>query len=137
MDEFTNEQEHNSKRTYSERQQKVLDTVWDFGGDAVAAARAAGFSNPYSAVDTLRDELVEMAEKAMARLSLKSVHTMEKVLDANAEFPVSQASEKLKAAQLILDRTNPKVEKIDVTTDTGKSIFVLPEKRPLDEPQEV
>lgn len=136
-DQYTPGTEGNSKRNYSERQQKLLDTVWDFGGDPIAAARAAGFSNPYSAVDTLSKELVEMAEKALSRLATKSVHTMEKVLDSGKDDPVYQASEKLKAAQLILERTNPKTEKVDVTTNTVRSIFVLPEKRPLDEPQEI
>lgn len=126
INEFTSEQEGYNRNKYTDRQQKLLDTVWDFGGDTIAAARAAGFSNPYSAVDTLASELTSMADRAIARLAIKSVVTLEKVLDSDGS--VKQANEKLKACEAILGRTNPKIDKVEVDVNSKRGLFVLPAK---------
>lgn len=123
--------ESRPKRVLTEQQQKLLDVVFDHGGDAIKAAKAVGFANPYEAVKRLSDELRELAEYHMARLALKATCQIEDVLDSKGA--ITQANEKLKAAQLILDRTNPKVEKVDVNAQVKGAIFVLPDKRPLDE----
>lgn len=123
----------NKEKEYTEKQQYILDNIWRYGGDAVAAAKAAGYSNPYKAVDVLKDELIELAEKAMARLSAKSISAIENVLDSK-DGKVMQAAEKLKAAQLVLDRTNPKREIVDMNHDAKQAIFILPDKRPISAP---
>jgi hypothetical protein len=134
MADYSLSKEAYVKGELTEKQQLVLDTVWDFAGDVIAAARAAGYSNPYAAVDALAPELNEMAEKALARLSLKSVATMERVLDSDGD--VKQANEKLKAVQMILDRTNPKIEKSEIKVEGKGGVFILPEKRAVEEPED-
>ena len=132
--DFSPTKEGYKPRDLNERQKKLLELTWEYGGDTIRAARDAGFSNPYAAVNTMADVLIEEAEKAMARLALKSVMTMEKVLDSDGD--VKQANEKLKACQLILDRTNPKTEKVDVNANVKAGLFVLPEKRPVEDPDD-
>ena len=54
-----------------------------------------------------------------------------KVLTSSAGVP--QAADKLKAANTVLERTHPKTENINIDGEVKSSIFVLPDKRPLDE----
>lgn len=125
-------------RELTEKQKALLEKVWECNGDAIEAARQVGYADPYSAVDSVAEELNEMAQKALARLSIKSVKALENVLDSDDDpkSVVIQANEKLKAAQMILDRTNPKVEKVDITADHKGGVFVLPEKRPVVEEED-
>lgn len=115
-----------SREELTEKQNLLLDNIWECGGDPVKAARKAGYSEPYEAVKALREEIIAMAKDAMARLSTKAVANLENVLDSDS--PIKGASDKLKAAQLILDRTDPKTDKVEVTTEKG-AIFILPEKK--------
>lgn len=118
-------------RLYTEMQQKILDTVESFGGDAVAAARAAGYSNPERAVTVLKKELIEIAEGIIARTSIKAAMKVAEMIDSKE--PIAQAEAKLKAATLILERTNPKTDKVDISGEVKGGIFILPEKRPVGE----
>ena len=125
---------YNTKHT--PKQKLLLSLVWKNSGDTIAAAKEAGYSDPYQAVDSLQKELAEMAEKAFARLSMKGVDAIGKILDSNIKDPdsvVVQASEKLKAVQLLWDRTHPKTEKIDITAEHKGGVFVLPDKRPVED----
>jgi phage terminase small subunit len=124
-----------ARKTLTAQQQQLLDNIWKCKGDAVAAAKMAGYSDPYAACKALKEEIQEEAEYALARLSTTAVAATEDVL--TSEDGVKQASEKLKAASLILERTNPKTEKHEVDVGTKGGIFILPNKRPLDEPEEV
>jgi len=134
MSNFTPGRIKSSKPTYTSKQKKLMATIWEHDGDALQAAKAAGFKDPHGAVKRLSDELIEIANKAMVRLSVKSVKTLEKILDSSdKENLVIQGNEKLKACQLILDRTNPKTEKVDVTATHKGGVFILPEKRPVDD----
>lgn len=120
-------------RIYTEKQQYVLDHLWEYKGDVMAAAKAAGYANPGEAVKALRKELIEMAEEALARIAPKAVLSIEQVMDS--ETPILGAQDKMKAAQMVLDRTNPKREVVDLNTSKG-SIFILPNKRPLSDVDE-
>ncbi len=115
-----------SRDELTEKQNLLLDNIWACNGDPIKAALKAGYGDPYEAVKALKEEIIEMAKDAMARLSTKAIANLENVLDSDS--PIKGASDKLKAAQLILDRTDPKTEKVEVSTEKG-AIFILPEKR--------
>jgi hypothetical protein len=118
------------KKTLTEKQKLLLSKVWECGGDPIKAARLAGYSDPYDAVASVKEELIDLAQNALSRLATKAVANLENVLDA--DVPVKGAADKMKAAQLILDRTNPKTDKVEISTEKG-SIFILPDKKTFDE----
>lgn len=115
-------------RVYSPMQKQLLDTVMtEYGGDVLKAARATGHSWPQALIETVKDELIEMANSVMAMYSLKAAMKLGEVLDSDA--PITQVEAKLKAASMILDRTNPKTEKVDVTGEIRTGLVILPSKK--------
>jgi hypothetical protein len=90
------------------------------GGDPKKAAELAGYSGNYhQVIKSLRQEVIEFA--------FKLVDIM------NSDAPIPQVSNKLTAAQTILDRVGvTKSDKLDVTHSTGGGIFILPEKAPIE-----
>jgi hypothetical protein len=124
-DTFTPDKPYSRKLT--DYQQKLLDTVMDFGGDALKAAKATGHSDPRKLIESVKDELIEMANSVLAMHSLKAAMKLGEVMDSDQ--PITQVEAKLKAAQMILDRTNPKTEKVDVTGDIKTGLIILPSKK--------
>jgi len=117
-------------RQWTEMQKKVLDTVLDYGGDLVKAGKAAGMTNPKRDTLVLSKEVIKMAEEYLGQNSLKAAMKITDVMES--EEGVVQANEKLKSAQLILDRTNPKTDKVDISGEVKGGVFILPNKAPLD-----
>jgi len=118
-------------KVYSPFQRKLLDTVVsEFGGDALKAAKATGHTNPSELIDSVKDELIETANSILARTSIKAALKLGEVLDSDT--PITQVEAKLKAAQLILDRTNPKTEKVDLTGEVKTGLIILPSKTNVD-----
>ena len=117
---------------WTEKQQKVLDTVMDapFYGDLVKAGTAAGMHNPGRDTRALNKEVIQMAEDYLAQNSLKAAMKVTNVMES--EEGIVQANEKLKAAQLVLDRTNPKTEKVDLSGEVKGGVFILPNKAPVE-----
>jgi hypothetical protein len=116
------------EREYTPYQQKLLDTVVEeFNGDVVRAAKATGHSNPKNLIDSLKDELIEIANGILARSSIKASLKLGEVLDSDT--PITQVEAKLKAAQMILERTNPKTDKVDVSGEVKTGLIILPAKR--------
>jgi ribosomal protein L2 len=111
-------------------QQRFLDLIEEYNGDLVAAARAAGYKQPYRAVKEMRKEIAEVAESVLAGHSVNAAIAVVKIM--NSKEGVVQAEQKLKAASVILDRTNPKTERLDVSHEGKGGIFILPMKREED-----
>ena len=107
-------------------QQKMLSLIEEYDGDLVAAARAAGYKQPYRAVKDLRKEIIDVAECVLAGNSINAALTVVGIM--RKEGAVPQADAKLKAASIILDRTNPKTERLDITHEGKGGIFILPAK---------
>lgn len=128
--------EHDSRpRRYTEKQQYVLDNVISkYKGDAVAAAKGAGYTQPHLAVQSLKEELIEIAQNIIARTAIVAAMTYEEVL--NSPVPVPNVKEKLMAAKEVLEHTNPKTQKVDVSGEIKTGIFVLPVKSELSLPKE-
>jgi hypothetical protein len=119
----------------TEKQEALIANIWKCNGDILEAAKMAGYSDPYRACRDLKDEIREEMEYALTRLAGPAIHQTKNIM--LSEDGVKQASEKLKAIQLVLERTNPKTDKVDVNVESKGGVFVLPAKRPLDEPEEV
>ena len=107
-------------------QQKFLSLIEEYEGDLVAAARAAGYKQPYRAVKDLRKEIIDVAESVLAGNSINAAIAVVNIM--KNKDGVAQADAKLKAAGIILDRTNPKTERLDVTHEGKGGIFILPAK---------
>jgi hypothetical protein len=120
------------KKNLSEKQKALLENLQKSeDGDAVQAAIDAGYSNPYQAIRQNAELIKDLVEDELAKLSMESAKMIGKVIRSAAGVP--QASDKLKAAALVLERTNPKTDHINVGGEVKSSIFVLPNKKPLDE----
>ena len=91
------------KKELTEKQQTFLDNVVVTGGDLKKAAELAGYKgNHYQVIQSLKDELVDMAQNLLAHNAPRAAMKLVEVMDSDR--PVPQASSKLQAAQTILDR---------------------------------
>lgn len=120
------------KKELTEKQQTFLDNVVVTGGDLKKAAELAGYKgNHYQVIQSLKDELVDMAQNLLAHNAPRAAMKLVEVMDSDR--PVPQASSKLQAAQTILDRVGvAKRDRLDVTHKAAGGIFILPEKAPIE-----
>ena len=116
------------KKELTEMQQTFLDKVVDTGGDLKLAAELAGYKgNHYQVINSLKDELVDLAQNLLAHHAPKAALKMVEVMDSDR--PVPQANVRLQAAQQILDRVGvSKTEKISVDHNVSGGLFILPTK---------
>lgn len=115
------------EKVYTDMQKAMLKRIAEFGEDPIDAARNVGYNEPYDAVRRLKKEIIEIAEEMIASSSIAAAKSVRSMIDTKE--PITQADVKLRAAQLILDRTNPKTDKVDVTGEVKGGVFILPEKR--------
>jgi hypothetical protein len=116
------------KKELTEMQQAFLDKVVDTGGDLKLAAELAGYQgNHYQVINSLKDELVDLAQNLLAHHAPKAAFKMVEVMDSDR--PVPQANVRLQAAQQILDRVGvSKTEKMSVDHNVSGGLFILPTK---------
>ena len=116
------------KKELTEMQQAFLDKVVDTGGDLKLAAELAGYKgNHYQVINSLKDELVDLAQNLLAHHAPKAAFKMVEVMDSDR--PVPQANVRLQAAQQILDRVGvSKTEKMSVDHNVSGGLFILPTK---------
>lgn len=126
MNQTYTPQRAQAERQLTEKQQLLLDLVVENGGDALQAARDAGYAQPYRAVKDLSKEIIEIAEHILAGHAVKAAMKVNEVMDSTVALP--QVDAKLKAAAMILDRTNPKTERMDISHEAKGGIFILPSK---------
>jgi glycerate-2-kinase len=109
-------------------QQKFLDCLVETQGNPKQAAELAGYSGNYHQVlKSLKEEVIDLASEVLARSAPRAAFKLIEVMESDR--PVPQASNKLQAAQTILDRVGvAKTERINVNHTTGGGIFILPEK---------
>jgi phage terminase small subunit len=121
-----------SNRKLTEKQQSFLDNLIQTGGDPKQAAELAGYSgNHYQVIQTLKEEIVDLASDVLARSAPQAAFKLVEVMTSDDAIP--QVSTKLQAAQTILDRVGvSKKERLDVNHNVNGGIFVLPEKRTID-----
>ena len=116
------------KKELTEKQQTFLDNEVLTGGDLKKAAELEGYKgNHYQVIQSLKDELVDMAQNLLAHNAPRAAMKLVEVMDSDR--PVPQASSKLQAAQTILDRVGvAKTEKLNVDHNVNGGLFILPQK---------
>jgi len=116
------------KRNLTEKQQSFLDNIVATEGDFKKSAELAGYSgNHYQILKSLKQEVVDLASDVLARSAPKAAFKLIEMVESDR--PVSQASQKLAAAQTILDRVGvSKTDRVEVNHNVQGGIFVLPAK---------
>ena len=95
----------NNKRKLTDQQQNFLDVL---GGEARGninkALELAGYqpTSKSHVVDSLKEEIIEVANKILATSAPKASQKLVDILDS--DDPIPQVSAKLQAAQTLLDR---------------------------------
>ena len=120
------------ERNLTDKQQAFLDKLVETGGDPKKAAELAGYSGNYhQVIKSLKEEVIELASDVLARSAPQAAFKLVEIM--NTDKPVPQVSNKLQAAQTILDRVGvAKRDRLDVTHQAAGGIFILPEKAPIE-----
>jgi hypothetical protein len=121
-----------SKRNLTEKQESFLANVVETRGDLKLAAELAGYSgNHYQIIQSLRQEIVDLASDVLAREAPSAAFKLIELMSTEQSVP--QANIKVQAAQTILDRVGvTKKERLDVNHNVTGGIFILPEKQTID-----
>jgi len=120
------------KRNLTEKQEAFLNNLVETGGDFKKSAELAGYSgNHYQVIQSLKQEIVDLASDVLAREAPLAAFKLVEVLQSDKALP--QANVKLQAAQTILDRVGlGKKERLEVNHNVSGGIFILPEKHTID-----
>ena len=121
----------NAERSYSDKQLAFLEAMaGESKGNISAAIKAAGYGAGVAARDVvpyLQDELIAIAEHILAYNAPKAAFGMVGVIDDPTALG---AKNSVAAAKEILDRVGiVKKEKLEVSSEDGSGIFILPPKR--------
>ena len=118
------------KRELNEQQQKFLDALaHEAKGNIKQALAIAGYAETSQSniVNSLKDEIVEVATKILAKSAPMASQKLVEIL--MSDDPIPQVNAKLQAAQTLLDRVGvAKRDKLDVTHTATSGIFILPDK---------
>ena len=123
---------NNNNKVLTEKQQSFLDHLITTNGNPKEAAELAGYSGNYhQVIKSLRQEVIELASDVLARSAPQAAFKLVDIM--NSDKPIPQVSNKLQAAQTILDRVGvSKSDKLDVTHSTSGGLFILPKKEPIE-----
>ena len=121
-----------TKRKLTEKQENFLNNVIETKGNLKLSAELAGYSgNHYQVIQSLKQELVDLASDVLAKEAHSAAFKLVDVL--TTDKPIPQANVKVQAAQTILDRVGlGKKERLDVNHNVQGGIFILPEKEAID-----
>ena len=121
-----------TKRKLTEKQENFLNNVIETKGNLKLSAELAGYSgNHYQVIQSLKQELVDLASDVLAKEAPSAAFKLVDVL--TTDKPIPQANVKVQAAQTILDRVGlGKKERLDVNHNVQGGIFILPEKEAID-----
>jgi len=121
-----------TKRNLTEKQESFLENLLETKGDLKLAAELAGYSgNHYQIIQSLKQEIVDLASDVLAREAPSAAFKLIELM--STEHSVPQANIKVQAAQTILDRVGvTKKERLDVNHNVTGGIFILPEKQIVD-----
>jgi|TARA_R110002126_G_C10386789_1_gene494669 hypothetical protein len=121
-----------TKRKLTDKQEDFLQNVIETKGNLKLSAELAGYSgNHYQVIQSLKQEIVDLASDVLAREAPSAAFKLIEVMkDADV---VPQANIKLQAAQTILDRVGiAKRERMDINHNVQGGIFILPQKETID-----
>ena len=116
-------------KTLTEKQQKFLDCLVEHNGNAKLAAKEAGYSgNHYQVVKSLKNEILDLTTDILANSAPEAAVRLVDIM--RTDKPIPQISNKLQAAQTILDRVGvTKQERVEVNHKTSGGVFILPAKK--------
>ena len=119
------------KRKLTEKQENFLNNLIETKGNLKLSAELAGYSgNHYQVIQSLKQEIVDLATNVLAREAPRAAFKLVEVMSSADAIP--QANIKLQAAQTILDRVGvSKTEKVDVNHNVTGGIFILPKKETI------
>tara|TARA_B110000285_G_scaffold101998_1_gene116054 strand:- start:12560 stop:13009 length:450 start_codon:yes stop_codon:yes gene_type:complete len=121
------------KRKLTEKQEKFLSSLaGEAKGDARTALSLAGYEQTsyYAVLDSLKEEVVDVANSILAHSAPKAAAKLVEVLDS--DIPIPQVGAKIQAAQTLLDRVGiSKRERLEVSHNHQGGIFLLPDKETI------
>ena len=89
-----------NKRNLTEKQEKFLSNLIETRGNLKLSAELAGYAgNHYQVINSLKQEIVELASTVLAREAPKAAFKLVEVMDSDVAMP--QANVKLQADQTI------------------------------------
>ena len=120
--------ENKKDRTLTEKQESFLSHLVETQGDFKKSAELAGYyGNHYQVLQSLKEEVVDLASNVLAREAPLAAFKIIEVM--RSDKPIPQANYKLQAAQTILDRVGlGKSDRLDVTHNVQGGLFILPAK---------
>ena len=81
-------QDNKRQRQLTEKQQTFLDKVVETGGDLKLSAELAGYSgNHYQVINSVKDELVDLAQNLLAHNAPKAAIKLIEVMESNVPIP--------------------------------------------------
>ena len=112
----------------TEKQQTFLEALFgEAQGDPKMAGQIAGYADYHTPLKSLKDEIIDRAEKLLAAFAPRASMGMINALQEDGSTP--GASVRMEAAKQILDRVGiAKREKIDIEAKVQHGIFILPAK---------
>ncbi len=121
--------ETSKTKNLTEKQQKFLDCLVETKGNAKEAAELAGYSgNHYQVVRALKNEILDLTTDILATSAPEAAVRLVDIMRTGK--PIPQITNKLQAAQTILDRVGvTKTERIEVDHKTNGGVFILPAKK--------
>ena len=119
-------------RELTEKQQLFLDSLVETQGNAKQAAALAGYSGGhYQVLKALKNEVLELTKDVLAHNAPKAAFKLLEIMESDK--PIPQASNKLTAAQSLLDRVGvSKSETLDINHQVSGGIFLMPDKAPIE-----
>ena len=121
------------KRKLTEQQQAFLSALATSAkGNIKLALQEAGYadSSKYNVIDTLKDEIIDVATKILAKSAPIASQKLVEILES--DDPIPQVNAKLQAAQTLLDRVGiAKRDKLDINHTVASGIFIIPQKEEL------
>ena len=119
----------NKKKELTTKQQSFLDYLVTTNGDAKKSAELAGYAgNHYQVLKSLKNEVLELTTDVLAQSAPQAAFKLLDIMNSNR--PIPQATNKLHAAQTILDRVGiAKTERLDINHKVTGGIFLMPDKQ--------
>ena len=120
-------QPKSNSKILTKKQQKFLDSLLETNGDPNEAAKLAGYStgSHYQVVKALKNEIIDLATDVLANSAPEAAFKLVDIM--KTDRPIPQISNKLQAAQTILDRVGvTKKERLEVNHNNTGGVFILP-----------
>ena len=126
-------QPKSNSKILTKKQQKFLDSLIETDGNPKEAAKLAGYStgSHYQVVKALKNEIIDLASDVLANSAPEAAFKLVDIM--KTDRPIPQISNKLQAAQTILDRVGvTKKERLEVNHNNTGGVFILPAKNIID-----